>query len=261
MKTTDLIKIRKSIRNFKEEPISDELIAKITDYAGTLQPRFGGEVRIDVVKQNFGSEPIKLGTYGMIKNGSVFLVLIYKDAPKASLSAAYLFEQVILYCTELGLGTCWMAAFNKGDFEKLVSLNKNETLSNISPVGNIEEKPRFITTLARKIVKADARKPFENLFFHNDFLHPLSPANAKNYQTPLEMLRLSPSASNKQPWRVVVNDDILHFYKTSNSKSLDIDMGIALCHFELTCKELNIDGDFEVYKEHPASPQYEYVIS
>ena len=66
---------------------------------------------------------------------------------------------------------------------------------------------------------------------------------------PLEMVRLAPSAVNKQPWRVVIADNAAHFYlKRSkgfgHETDLDmqkIDMGIALCHFALTAKESGLD--------------------
>jgi len=38
-------------------------------------------------------------------------------------------------------------------------------------------------------------------------------------------------------------------------------MGIALCHFELSCKELGIEGKFEVLNEYPHHEELKYVIS
>ena len=66
------------------------------------------------------------------------------------------------------------------------------------------------------------------------------------------MVRLAPSAVNKQPWRVVVADNTAHFYlrrskKFSGESKLDMqmtDMGIALCHFELTAKEMGLKVTF-----------------
>ena len=36
---------------------------------------------------------------------------------------------------------------------------------------------------------------------------------------------------------------------------------IALCHFELCCKELVIEGKFEVLQDFPVSDGIKYVIS
>ena len=87
---------------------------------------------------------------------------------------------------------------------------------------------------------------------------------------PLEMVRLSPSAVNKQPWRVVVSDNTVHFYlkrskNFSGGSALDmqkVDMGIALCHFALTAKENNLN--LILVQEDPkltSSPELEYIAS
>ena len=62
----------------------------------------------------------------------------------------------------------------------------------------------------RKAIKADERLPFEELFFDGTFDNPLSKERAGNLAQPLEMVRLSPSAVNKQPWRVIVADNAAH---------------------------------------------------
>ena len=58
------------------------------------------------------------------------------------------------------------------------------------------------------------------------------------------MLRLAPSALNKQPWRVLKEDNNIHFYLTNLKGLTKIDIGIALCHFHLSAIENNINGEF-----------------
>jgi hypothetical protein len=72
------------------------------------------------------------------------------------------------------------------------------------------------------------------------------------------MVRLGPSASNHQPWRVVKEGKNWHFYlkrtpgynerllvKLSGTADLQrIDMGIAMCHFDLTARELGLTGQW-----------------
>lgn len=81
-----------------------------------------------------------------------------------------------------------------------------------------------------------------------------------DYAIPLEMARLAPSASNKQPWRVVKDGSRWHFYlqrtsgyqerrlvKFSTVADLQrIDMGIAMCHFDLSARELGLQGHWKV---------------
>ena len=111
----------------------------------------------------------------------------------------------------------------------------------------------------QKVIKADERLPFEDLFFDNTFYNPLTKEKAGKLAKSLEMVRLAPSAVNKQPWRVVISDNNAHFYLkrskgfTRNEK-LDmqmVDMGIALCHFSLTAKENGLNIKFIQDKSIP----------
>jgi len=179
----------------------------------------------------------------------------------AEAGAGYMFEQVVLHCTELGLGTCWLGGtLKRDDFLKQVQLSGNEELIVISPVGYKREKRTLLESIMRAGAGSDKRKPFGSLFFNTTFEAPLAETDAGNYKTPLEMLRLAPSGSNKQPWRVVMKDGAFHFYHHVGRFSAN-DIGIALCHFELTCNELNLKGRFERIPGTPVSNDVEYVIS
>ena len=93
--------------------------------------------------------------------------------------------------------------------------------------------------------------PWSQIFFDGDFTKPLEEKESGNYKGALEMVRIAPSASNKQPWRIVLQKDknTFHFfiqrskYYPKAYKNLQIiDLGIAMCHFELTCRGLGIKG-------------------
>jgi hypothetical protein len=78
------------------------------------------------------------------------------------------------------------------------------------------------------------------------------------YGKALEMVRISPSASNRQPWRVVQRGRVWHFYLRRTpgyppgiAKSLfnladlqRIDMGIAMSHFALPLLESGVSGSW-----------------
>lgn len=87
---------------------------------------------------------------------------------------------------------------------------------------------------------------------------------------PLEMLRLAPSATNAQPWRIVKNGDIIHFYETHNSNTGEeeklikrVDLGIGIAHFHQTLLERGLSGKFEkLLQEGIEIPQNtKYIVS
>ena len=265
MKIVETIQKRRSVRTYSGEPLSESHVAQIKQYISQLQAPFGVKARIELISTHVNEKPVKLGTYGWIKGACDYLALIYEEALFDETAAAYMFEQAILFCTDLGFGTCWLGgSFNSNDFKKQIQMEANEKLRIVSPVGYAgnKAKTRF---LEKYIVNAEkkhtSRKPFGYLFFDNNFNKSLTEANAGLYLTPLEMVRLAPSANNKQEWRVLLKDDSLHFYKNPYPRFDTIDMGIALCHFELTCKELGIEGRFEILKDFPANAKLQYVIS
>ena len=85
----------------------------------------------------------------------------------------------------------------------------------------------------------------------------------------MEMVRLAPSAVNKQPWRVVVEDDAVHFFEKhslgTEGGSMDmqrIDVGIAVCHFHLALLETGRTGHFERKMPEVSLPKdMSYIVS
>ena len=122
----------------------------------------------------------------------------------------------------------------------------------VTPLGYAAEKRSIRETMMRKGMKSDSRVPFGELFFRDNFQNPLSEKDAGIWQLPLEMVRLAPSATNKQPWRIVVEKGRVHFYekktpgyaKEATGDIQKVDLGIALCHFEIAAEEREIKGHF-----------------
>ena len=264
MSIIEAIRKRESIRTYTDERLTREQANEIERFIRETKAPFDVEACIKLIHAEAGEKPVKLGTYGFISGATNYIILIYKETPFAEVGSAYLFEQVILFCTSMGLGTCWLGgSFSRGDFKKHAGLQTGEKLRIVSPVGYSSGKRRFLDTLVKpkKQIK-NPRRPFNTLFYNKDFSTPLEEDMAGDYFLPLEMVRLGPSASNKQSCRVVVDYEKLHFYKAfSNNGFSDIDLGIALCHFEQSCIELGIKGRFEVLDNAPANKSAQYTIS
>lgn len=263
MKITEAIERRWSVRTYTGEPLDTATVQKITDYIATLTPPFGAKCRIELIRTAVIDEPVRLGTYGAIRGASDFMALVIQDdTPMSQEGAAYMMEQAILYCTSLGLGTCWLAGFfDRGNFKKQLALRPGEKLRCVSPVGYAADKPHLSISTIFSGSKPSSRKPFSTIFFNSKFDDPLTGDEAGTYARPLEMVRLAPSANNKQSWRVVVNGRALHFYKTSSMGYESLDMGIALCHFEQACIELGVEGRYQVLTDVPEGKKATYVIS
>jgi len=259
----EAIRQRRSIRNYTGEALSEEHIESIKQYVAGLEAPFGTSARVQLILGDTATERVKLGTYGVISGARDFLALVYEEGALAEECGAYVFEQAILHCTALGLGTCWLGgSFNRKDFRGQLDLQDGERLRIVSPVGYAKEKKRLWDAVIGAEKNHSSRKAFGSLFFVGDFDTPLSEEAAGVYLEPLNMLRLAPSANNQQEWRALKEKNVWHFYyqKTWTGFSA-LDLGIGLCHFGESCRELQIPGHFQVSNPLPSPKDTIYSIS
>ena len=251
---SEIIKERTSVRTYEECEIDEDKIVKIEEYINNLKGPFNEKVRFKLINSKEPLKGEKIGTYGIIKGANNFISVAYENGEMALEEVGYEMEKVILYITSLGLGTCWIGGtFNKGEFSKSMELKEDEVLPIVTPFGKSGENKRFIEKTMKFLTKSKKRKEWYEIFFLRDFSVPLTPViNLGYFKEVLENVRLAPSALNKQPWRIVKDGNKFHFYINSSKKKNDkltfdihrIDMGIAMCHFDLTCKELGLEGRF-----------------
>ena len=271
---TQIIRERTSIRSYNNKPLNSELADKVIHLLNESKGPFGTDTRFKLINANIDhiDSNLKLGTYGVIKGTSCFIASAVKNDTNNLFELGYILEKGILYATSLGLGTCWLGGtFKKGEFAKIMELKEDEILPIITPIGYSSESRRLIDSFIRMSAGSKNRKPWSEIFFNNKFSKPLTESDAAEYSIPLEMVRLAPSASNKQPWRVVRSGDNYDFYiehtkgygKAFSYDIQMVDMGIALCHFELTALELGLAGNWQHLKTNikELSPLTEYVIS
>lgn len=262
---------RKSVRTYIEKPLSEQDREKINSFINHLSQQahpFSAKVRVKVFDVDKDINAKDLGTYGVIKGARSYLGVAVNETPDAMETVGYVFEKLVLYAQSIGLGTCWLGGtFNRGEFAKAMQLQEGEFFPIASPIGYPAPKNHTVDKIMRKAIKADTRKPFESMFFNEDFSTPLTEKTAKEYFYPLGITRLAPSAKNAQPWRIVKNGDSLHFFekKTIPSSNHDIqrlDIGIAACHFDLAAKEKALKGKFVALEKAPLdTKELIYVLS
>ena len=249
------VKTRYSVRTFKNQPLSSDTRAKLESYITTLSNPFAAGVTFRMLESKAAINEEKLGTYGMITGATDYFGATVSPGNLALEGLGYEFEKLVLYAASLGLGSCWLGGtFTRSEFAQAMHVQDSDIFPAISPIGYPADKKSLKESLVRKFVKADKREKWEDLFFNMNFSSPLSQTEAGDYAFPLEMIRLAPSASNKQPWRIVKDGKSYHFYKTtapgySDKLGFDVqlvDMGIAACHFHLAAMEKDLAGGFKV---------------
>jgi hypothetical protein len=268
-----IITERKSVRTYKDIAIPKKDKSAIKDFiCGDIKTPFSSEIRFEMIEtaELDRDEVRSLGTYGIINGAKNFIAGTVKKEPsidgKISIAAekfmdyGFAMEKIILYLTDAGFGTCWLGGtFKKAGFARKINIADNEIIPAVTPFGYEGERRALMDRMIRGMAGSRHRRQWNETFFKNDFVTPLSIEEASVYAKPLEMVMIAPSASNKQPWRIIKDKQtkLFHLFlqRTKNYNKIPLgvdiqtlDIGIAMCHFELTCLELGIEGCWKKLK-------------
>lgn len=250
----EVIKRRISNRTYEERSLTEEDKKKLLEFNSTLTNPFGVEVKVQYISKEKGADDVQLGTYGTIKGAKDFLAITVKDQPYAMEAIGYQFENLVLYATDMGIGTVWLAGtFKRKNFINAIEIGEDDLFPCICPLGYPAQKQSFLEKITKASLGSKKRKDWDKLFFLDDFTKVLTKADAGIYEDALEMLRLAPSATNSQPWAVVKEGNKFHFFcnykNTLNDdvkKIKHIDIGIALSHFHQTAMSKGLNGNLQI---------------
>lgn len=242
-----VIRARRSVRTFDGSALRPEDGEKIMAFAGEAENPYAIPISwrlLDPKKEDLHSP--------VITGESAYLAGKLKKVPHGEEAFGYSFERLLLYAWSLGVGSTWIAGtMDRPAFERAMALEKDEVMPCVTPLGYAAKRMSLRETMMRKGIKADTRQDFASLVFREEFGKAMLPEEAGPLRLPLELVLLAPSAVNKQPWRMVVCGNTVHFYeKRSKGYVSDgwdiqkIDMGIALCHFALASEEAGLHPVF-----------------
>lgn len=272
---SEIIQQRSSWRSCTGEPIPHAKRQQLERFiAERSEGIFGTPLRFQLVAARSGdsAELSGLGTYGFIRGASGFIVGALKKELNNLEDYGLLMEEIILYATDLDLATCWLGgSFQKDNFSARIHTQEDEIVPAVVSVGLHADHRNMVDRIIRNVAGSKKRLDWDRLFFEPDLQTPLDRERAGSYAPVFDMVRLSPSASNKQPWRLVLEGDTIHFFLKRTpgyhkpklfSDLQRIDMGISMCHFEQVCLEMNLPGswireepqlDFPDFWEYTAS--------
>lgn len=146
MEYLELIKQRHSVRAYKSDPVEEEKINKILE-AARLAPTAcnlqafkiivihtaGREQEISKIygKEWFYKAPVILGICAIPDKAWV-----RRDGKNyCDIDAAIVMDHIILAATDLGLGTCWIGAFNPAAAKEVLKLDPGMEPIAFTPIG------------------------------------------------------------------------------------------------------------------------------
>jgi len=275
----NLIQKRTSVRTFQDKPLTavdniwiKEILANISSESGPN----GTQVNFRLLSPDVKGDGGIIGTYGFIRKAQAYIAGTVSNTTSNIEDYGYFLEKIIIKLVERNIGSCWLGGtFKREDFSNPLGLKDGELIPAVLPIGYPEENRRTAEKAMRFFVKADKRRKWTDIFFNSTFNEGLTSGALKGKYSVLlsafESVRLSPSASNKQPWRLVMDkgNDSVHFYLNEDPKYSSnlgfsmqrLDAGIALYHFEAAASENGFNGSW--LHENPGlelpSINYKYI--
>lgn len=222
----DAIIRRQSIRKFEERGIPQDVLNTILEYSQTVE-RYDNSIGI-----NIELVECKARLFG----APYYLVLFSDKKEGYEINAGFVMQQLAMYLTVMGLGTCYqvkpmsVAKKDARGRERVISIAFGYTK---------EELFRDVLTASR-MTQPDICKFVEE--------------PSHNTEKIIEAIRMSPSAFNSQPWRMIVSKNVIHLFETKNKipfinqqKTNDIAIGVALANVFMTVDNQWIDVKFKQY--------------
>jgi len=270
---SELIGKRTSRRTFRPELLPAEIRNSIERQINEMaEGPLGTYTEFSLVSlDEVTDRKLKLGTYGFIQGARYFIAGQIPPVKEAFLDYGYNLEKLILELTGMGLGTCWLGGtFDRGEFARAIGLKEGQVIPAITPVGYATAARGLGERIIRLGAGSKNRLPWERLFFDNTPATPMVLPARHPWKCILDSVRMAPSASNNQPWRIVRDDNLFRFYISRKPgyqkafRNVDmqmIDMGIAMAHFDLVARENNLNPKWEIPEGNPEFEGCEYVIS
>ncbi len=154
MKFYELVQKRYSVRAYKSDPVEEEKLQKILE-AARLAPTAANRqpFRILVIHTAERAEELQhiYGQDWFVQAPIVLCICgienqawVRRDDKKSYLDvdAAIVMDHMVLQATELGLGTCWIGAFDPAAAREILGLPEGVEPIVFSPLGYPDDKPK-----------------------------------------------------------------------------------------------------------------------
>jgi nitroreductase len=168
MDVFEAITARRSIRKYKAEPVPDAQFAEILE-AARLAPSAGNRQpwRFVVVRDKKRKAQVAVAANNQAFLRDAGAIVVAAVDPEISprwheKDIMIALEHMVLAATALGLGTCWIGAFNEDELKHLLKIPEKVKVVALLPIGSPDEKPR-----------PKPRKPFHEIFFKEEWQTPL----------------------------------------------------------------------------------------
>jgi nitroreductase len=256
------IRKRISMRHYESRPVPEEILRAVVK-SGENSVALDGSIKIRFHLIEEGRLVAAQMTYltgarFLFGSAPHFIIATSEEKPLFMLNMGFRMEQMILFATQQGLGTCWVGGmFTEERIGDFLGLSKGERVIVLTPLGYPDTS--FYGRMTHDVIELGSmnfgrRKPLSQIAFGSEWGSPLETED-KELLEALECARLAPSWVNAQPWRFLVTGKEItavadargRYSSVRNGKHFyRLDVGIAMSHFFLAAKEMGWSGSWQV---------------
>ena len=226
MTIQEAIEARHSVRAYKDQPLSEEIVKVLEDEIVKLNPE--GQLHIQLICNEPKAFQGTMAKYGKFRNANNYIVMAGKRAEDLDERVGYYGEHLVLLAQTLGLNTCWVG-LSYSKVPGTYVLYEGEKIACYIAIGYGETQG-----VSHKI------KTVEQVSNASD----ITPSWFKKG---VEAALLAPTAVNQQKFsfEYVGMSNNRHQVRASKGFSMigytQMDLGIAKYHFELGAGTDNFD--------------------
>lgn len=145
MEFMDVVTKRRSIRRYKPEPVSDDVLNKILE-AARIAPSAGHRQPWHFIVVKDAPTKKQLGVSQWAAEAPLVLVgcvdTAIRSPPLCYVDLAIAFEHIVLAAANFGLGTCWIGRLGRDETIKAVlSIPDHVKVVAVTPLGYPDETP------------------------------------------------------------------------------------------------------------------------
>ena len=234
----EAVQKRISCRSFEERFIEAEKLQKLKEYVEELNAESGLHFQL-FSSAEAGKPAIKMN--GAMFSGRVyaFAALVGGTDPESSEKVGYYGQRLVLYATQLGLGTCWVASTY--DSKSItVDVPCGAKIWDVVPIGYATARIPLKQKTIRAMIRRSDRSPTQ--FLESDVGYKDAPEWVRKG---IEAILLGPSAVNQQCVNIGFKDGKVTARIWKDGRGLQYnDLGIAKKQFEVGAAEAGVKGHF-----------------
>lgn len=261
MNMLEAMEARRSTRSFDGRRLAGAEAAAIESVlrgAAAEPAPFGCQVRLALYVGEPDAKPVRLGTYGLVSGASAYVVSAVKPGSGSMEDTGYILEKAVLELTALGWATCWIGGvFSRGKAAQIVAAASGELVPAVIAVGKPADRRSVADRIVTGTARSRTRKSLDQLVFSADGTPRLAAATPGDpWAEVLRALQGAPSASNKQPWRLVgfgngpswiafMDEDRVYNHSLGEVHLQNLDIGIGMRHFAEAARCQGLPGRWE----------------